>query len=61
MSSDAQSVEIPSRARIIAKHSGQYLDVASGSEGNGARIVQWPRKDVDNQLFRIEAVPDADW
>ncbi len=42
--------------KIIAKHSGKCLDVASGSRDSGATVVQWDYLGSDNQLWSLVPV-----
>jgi len=39
--------------RIVAKHSGKVLDVASGSTANGAKIIQWTSTGGTNQQWKV--------
>jgi beta-glucanase (GH16 family) len=42
--------------KIVAKHSGQVLDVSGGESSNGANIKQWPDKNYKNQQWKFESV-----
>lgn len=37
--------------KIIAKHSGMAVSVANAATGNGAKVIQWPWHEGDEQLF----------
>ena len=44
---------------LMARHSGQVLDVAGASMDNGAPLIQFPANGQANQRFRIEPVGDG--
>ena len=41
---------------VVAKHSGQCLDIANGSTAPGATLMQYPCHSGDNQAFRFNPV-----
>ncbi|ANZ19938.1 RICIN domain-containing protein [Streptomyces noursei] len=57
----APRAQIPTRARLVARHSGKVLDVDGGAakNDNGARIQQWDWVGWENQKWRIEPVGDS--
>ncbi len=44
---------------LMARHSGQVLDVAGASTSNGAPLIQFPANGQTNQRFRLEPVGDG--
>lgn len=39
--------------KLIAKHSGQLLDLKSSIQNNGANIQQWPDNGTDAQCWEL--------
>ncbi len=44
---------------VVARHSGECLDVFDGSTTNGAKVIQWPCVGVTNQQWLIIPVGDG--
>ena len=47
------------RVRIIARHSGQALDVFGGLVDDVTPIIQWPVHGGDNQVWTLEPASDG--
>lgn len=45
--------------QFIARHSGKCLDVEGGSMASGAKVVQWPCHDGDNQRWYTTTFPSG--
>ena len=45
--------------RIIARHSGQALDVFGALVDDVTPIIQWPVHGGDNQVWTLEPAPDG--
>ncbi|GAA2208299.1 hypothetical protein GCM10009850_037570 [Nonomuraea monospora] len=53
--------QIPPRARLIVKHSGQAIDIEGAGTGNGAQAVQWNAGGGDNQKFELRDAGDGSY